>query len=49
MRDFLLANNPADTVHNVAFAATVGTYDTRNVLVKTDEGFIGKTFKPLYF
>lgn len=49
MRDFLFANYPANAVHNITFAATVGTNDAGDVFIEVNKGFIGKAFKALNF
>jgi hypothetical protein len=47
MADLLLADHPPDTVHNIALAASIRSYDARNPFIKKNIGLIGKTLKPL--
>ena len=44
----LFAEHPAHSVADVAFAAAVGAYDTRNVLRKNDLGTFGERFETVY-
>ena len=41
--------HPADAIHNIAFPATVGAYNSGDTFIKIEYGFIGKTFKSFYF
>ncbi len=49
MAYLLFADNPADAVHNIGFAATVRAYNARNIVVKIYNRFISKTFESLDF
>ena len=43
----MLTDNPADGIHDIAFAASVGTNNARNPFVKIDDGLVRKTLEPL--
>ena len=45
--DFMFADHPADGIHDIAFAAAVGTDNARNSFVKIDDSLIRKTLEPL--
>ena len=49
MADLLLADHPAYAVHDIGFAAAVGSYDAGDIIIKVDDGFVGKAFKTLDF
>jgi hypothetical protein len=45
--DLLLAQNPADRVGDIALAAAVGAYDSRDPVMKVKSDLVGKRFKAL--
>jgi hypothetical protein len=47
--DLLFPDHPADTVNDIGFAATVGSYDPRDIVVEVHDRFISKTFESLDF
>jgi hypothetical protein len=49
MGDLLFSNNPANTVHNIAFSASIGTYNSGDVFIEANQGFISKAFETLDF
>ena len=49
MTDLLFSDYPSNAVHNVGFAASVGTNDARNPFIEIDDGFVGEAFKSLNF
>ena len=49
MRDLLLTDHPANAVHNIAFSATIGAYNTGDIFVEVYKGLVGKAFKALDF
>ena len=49
MRDLLLADHPTNRIDNITFAATIGAYDTGDVFIEVNKGFIGKAFETLDF
>jgi hypothetical protein len=47
--DLMFADYPADTIDDIAFAATIRANNTRNPFIEIQYGFIGKTFKSFDF
>jgi hypothetical protein len=49
MRDLLFTDHPADAVHNITFTASIRAYNSGNILIEADKGFVSKTFETLDF
>ena len=47
--DLLLTDHPADTVHDVAFTATIGPDNAGNAFVEIERRLVGKALKTLDF
>ena len=47
--DLMFTNHPADTVYDIALAASVRTYYTGYTFVKIKYGLVCKTLESLYF
>ena len=47
--DLVFADYPANTINDIAFAATIRTNNTGNAFIEMQYGFIGKTFKSFDF
>ena len=45
MRYFLFANDPANAVHNITFAAAIGPHNAGDVFIKANKGLVRKAFK----
>jgi hypothetical protein len=43
--DLLLTDHPANGVNDITFSAAVWSYNSGNVLIEIDSGFISKGFK----
>ena len=47
--DLVFTNNPADGIHDIAFATAVGANNAGYPFIKIDDGLIGETFKSFDF
>ena len=45
----MFTDDPSDGIDDIGFSATVGAYDTGNLVIEVDDGFIGKAFESFNF